>query len=699
MSDNINSIIAQPMGVDVLGQYQKWAALQQAQQDIALRQQQVTGANLGNQQAALILGVRQNMAAPLLGGGASPASTQGASLAGAGVSAPSAPQGGMLPPAQPGAGSTAVSDGSAPVAPAYLHSPGMPAQGQAIGQPVSTSGVQTMYGVPIPRGQALAVVMSQDPSAALKSAMELRRDRLQELLSQTDWQQGVTQAYQEGWMDPQHYQQYLQHPELRAAALQTLIDPGKYQDLLEKYSGHGMGLGPNGQQVSPVALTALGAEAQAKAGGTSAGELPLAGSLAAARAQGAATQETQDIKQPVLNPDGTPKIDPNTGLPQMTTVITNKADLAAAAHQGAAAQNPTQPSVLPGAMPSGTQPTMVIPGSALPPSVPGSTTMAGTLLGDVGAQPGAATAAPVTVPRGQAANVAATPLLPGTNPGWGQSPSNVPSPANRGLLPQAAPAVSVTPSAIPAPAATTPMGGVQTGAEVVTPAGIANIDTQKAAAQAQNAANITSLASAKTQAATAAQGAVQTNALLDQMRAEAPNFDHGSFTNGWQQVKKDWGSVAQALGQPNAIPPSVSSWEDFQKNWGALARTTARQYSSQGGVQELELVQKYLPSATMSSQAFTRIADQAQGINDYAIARNAALSQVNGPVNPAQFDAEFNKSITPTVFIVHRMPQGDMETLAANLTKTPEGTATWNRIKAGTQYAIDHGLFDAVGGQ
>ena len=48
MSDNVNSAIVQPIGIDVLGQYQKWAQLQQTQQNNALLQQQTQGAGIQN---------------------------------------------------------------------------------------------------------------------------------------------------------------------------------------------------------------------------------------------------------------------------------------------------------------------------------------------------------------------------------------------------------------------------------------------------------------------------------------------------------------------------------------------------------------------------------------------------------------------------------------------------------------------------
>jgi hypothetical protein len=150
--------------------------------------------------------------------------------------------------------------------------------------------------------------------------------------------------------------------------------------------------------------------------------------------------------------------------------------------------------------------------------------------------------------------------------------------------------------------------------------------------------------------------------------------------------------VSQALG--GTMPASVGDWEAFNKNAGQLARTAASGLSSRVGVQELQLVQKYLPSDTMSSQAFSRVADQLQGINDYQVARNAAAANFKG--NPSQFEANFNKNVTPGVFIVNRMSQADANALSMNLQKTPEGRRVWQGIMAGHDYAKANGLMDAI---
>ena len=144
------------------------------------------------------------------------------------------------------------------------------------------------------------------------------------------------------------------------------------------------------------------------------------------------------------------------------------------------------------------------------------------------------------------------------------------------------------------------------------------------------------------------------------------------------------------------MPDSVASWENFQKNSGTLARSAASSLSPRVGVQELELVQKYLPSATMSSQGFNRIADQLQGLNDYQVARTQAAANFQG--NPGQFEAQFARSVTPAAFIVNRMPAADLQTFVSGLNQSAEGRATLATIRSGIAFARQNGLMQAPGG-
>ncbi len=72
MSDNINTIIAQPIGIDVLTPLQRYAALAQTQAQQQLTQRQIAGADITNQANALSLLKARAMAAPFLPAGAVP---------------------------------------------------------------------------------------------------------------------------------------------------------------------------------------------------------------------------------------------------------------------------------------------------------------------------------------------------------------------------------------------------------------------------------------------------------------------------------------------------------------------------------------------------------------------------------------------------------------------------------------------------
>lgn len=289
MSDSLIGALTKPIGIDYLTPLMQQAQIAKAQQETGLLGQQVQGAALTNQLNALRLGIRGTMASQVLGG-AAPAPQSFLPGGGGGSGA-----------ADGGPGGAAGGAGTLPTA--GTHSSGMPAPGQVLGDRVGPAGVQTAYGVPLPVGQAMAVIGADDPSAALKSAMEQRRQRVFELLSQPDWQQGVTQAYQEGWIDPQHYQELVRTPQNRAAYLNGLASPEGYMGALEKYAGMGMTLDPRTGQpvISNPAMAAAAGHAAAAAGGEAAGRLsfaePLARASAAGQAAGSGALVTIDVRQ------------------------------------------------------------------------------------------------------------------------------------------------------------------------------------------------------------------------------------------------------------------------------------------------------------------------------------------------------------------------------------------------------------------
>jgi hypothetical protein len=761
----MNAIISRPIGIDLVGNLQ-------AQQGLALSQQQVEAAKIANQSNALsLLGRRyqvNNFLNPQSGspaisladmvaqrdaqqGQAPQAGPSGAPppanyLANAGNGAPSAgsPANQLVNAAQGDAGSAtglgnpppasrfqpiapnnalAAAQGMAPTNPgqrqplppgalptAATHSAGMPPDGQLVGQQVSPEGAfQTLYGVPIPKGWAASVAFSADPGAAMKNAMEARRSRLQELFSSGDWKQAVTQAYNEGWIDPTHAIAAYDHPEMRAGFLQGLASPDAYQSALEKYSGQSIQFNPvTGQhEISPVALDAKQDNAAAMALGTSQGEMVNAQDLAKARAIGGAAGGFTKIETPVIGPDGKPVMNSD-GTQAVTTTYVNNANFArqtGGAGPGVGGAGRGQPAA---ASPAGWgQGNPPAGGNPLLGDMPGFVQRADGSYGPP-PQPGAAPGAPNTSPAASG-GVPASP--PGVNgPISARSPiAGAPAPASLQPAPAAAPGLpGARPAAFAAPAPLAPTapsgspasypvafappgrpaaGGVATGMPLYGAQTQANIEVQKAAASATNASNIAAMQEHRTEVAKTAQAAVQQNAVLDQMRVEARQYNQCSLADWTQGMKRAWGSIAQTFGTP--MPESVAAWEDFGKNSGTITRTTAAQISPRVGVQELQLIQKFLPSSTMSPMGFSRIADQMEGLNDYQIARNAAAANFQG--NPGQFEAQFNNVVTPGAFIVSRMPASDLQTFVAGLKQTAEGRATLSRIASGINYAKQQG--------
>lgn len=190
--------------------------------------------------------------------------------------------------------------------------------------------------------------------------------------------------------------------------------------------------------------------------------------------------------------------------------------------------------------------------------------------------------------------------------------------------------------------------------------------------------------------------ATASNTDWDQMRNESQTWQQGKFADKIGDAKAYLSSMATQLGiAPGQYADQVGDWQAFTKNAGALLRDAAHQVSPRVGVQEMQLVAKSLPSAEMSGQAFGQIADQMQGINDFTLAKNAAAANYQG--TQPQFEADFNKNVTPLAFVVNRMSPADSLTFSNNLKKTEAGRQEIARIISSMQYADKAGLFAAAG--
>jgi hypothetical protein len=596
-------------------------------------------------------------------------------------------------------------------------------------------------GVPVPRYLAAAALTSGDPVAATRALVEARRQTLFSAVSVPPEQfpAAVAAAYRAGWITPEMAQQALADPTTQQKMQIGLATPEAHLSAVANLATHGQGFGPTTGQVGPDAgaLAGLTAAANVEAGAKAQFEPPVEMKVPTGKldANGNPTYTVQTVPRPAL-PGLSAGATPVTGADMANPALSISgqtfvgrllqaesggnfgAGKAAGSNASGGAQflpttwTPLARAVAPqqtqgmtdaqvAAMRNNTSPQ----GQALTQQVAQAyaqqnaaalaakglpvTSMTLGLAHQFGADgaasvlgaPDSAKLAPLVGPD----VIKANPQLANETVGDARTDAF----RKYGVNPVSFDAAGASPAAGAAPV----VPGAIVGPPALTQQQQAALDVQKAGQTAQAQANVAAMTTYKTGLASDASKAVENNALVDQMRTEGAAFDHGSFTDAFQDIKKDFGSVAQALG--GSMPDTVGNWEAFNKNAGQLARSAASQLSSQVGFNELKLVQKYLPSAEMSSQAFARVADQIQGLNDYKVAKNAAAADFQG--TPTQFEKQWNAAITPTAFIVHRMSAADAATLAAALKKTPEGQATWQHILAGAKYADDNGLTAAGG--
>jgi len=282
------------------------------------------------------------------------------------------------------------------------------------------------------------------------------------------------------------------------------------------------------------------------------------------------------------------------------------------------------------------------------------------------------------------------------------------TPGSADQLPGAAPAVGPVGAAVASPAAApaiaapvTPAPADQNAAApsvIPLPGGGTSVQApaQPLIDVEQAKANIGAMTTYRQGLLTNAQASVQQNAVLDQMQQEAGGFTQGEFAD----VKGAAGSYLDGFAKTFGVPESqsfsqgVGDWQAFNKNAGNLARSAAHELGSRTGVQELAMIQRTLPSDETSSQGFSMVKNQLQGINDFAIAKSAASANFTG--NPNQFEANWNANVSPSAFIINRMSPADFQAMAEKLKQTPEGLQTLKQMRDEYAYAQNQGLFKMV---
>ena len=112
---------------------------------------------------------------------------------GQGGGAPAGVLGGLGATAPPGAPAGSLPAGRAAA-------PGQPAASEDPYQ-LGPQTANTMYGIPLPPLQAVAVFSSKDPDAALKQAEDARRQNIYEVASTMPWETAVRTLYGQGYFD------------------------------------------------------------------------------------------------------------------------------------------------------------------------------------------------------------------------------------------------------------------------------------------------------------------------------------------------------------------------------------------------------------------------------------------------------------------------------------------------------------------
>jgi len=247
------------------------------------------------------------------------------------------------------------------------------------------------------------------------------------------------------------------------------------------------------------------------------------------------------------------------------------------------------------------------------------------------------------------------------------------------------------------PAANGVYGQAPPGAEEVMKNGIERIDQQQEEAE------------------TAARGAVQANALLQQMRNEGQTWQSNNFA-GWKNDARKWAmSIGQQFGISDPrLEQQVGDFATFNKNAQQLIQERVRQVSPRASTQEYNMIASAMPNAEIGNNGLTQITAELQGANDYQIAYNQAMSKWRGAqanMTPLQqyhatlggFDGPFIAKVTPYAFMLNALGQtpdgqAQLHGMIQKLQTTPEGRAELQRLGSQIQYAQQAGLMNASGG-
>lgn len=202
---------------------------------------------------------------------------------------------------------------------------------------------------------------------------------------------------------------------------------------------------------------------------------------------------------------------------------------------------------------------------------------------------------------------------------------------------------------------------------------------------------------------TAATAARTASATLQQAEREAQGFTSGPFApfkmKGLQYLNEIANNVNAMVGKKVIPAPdqSVGDWEAFNKNMLLTAGAAVKAMAPRVTNFEFGTFQKIMPSDTTSPVGRQLVFDQMLGLNDYLQAKNDMAAKMKAATtNPSQFEAEWNKSVAPEAFIIHRMNPAAWQEFKASAAKSPE---TWSKLQGWVRQAGNMerlGLFPAA---
>lgn len=198
--------------------------------------------------------------------------------------------------------------------------------------------------------------------------------------------------------------------------------------------------------------------------------------------------------------------------------------------------------------------------------------------------------------------------------------------------------------------------------------------------------------------------AASTKYLLRNLNDDADRFPTGKGANV-AGATKQW---LQAAGQLPGVGPAiqkitgdysdpVAAFEAVQKNAGQLTRATLKDASG-SAASEYRMIQQQLPNAELSPKGLKLVTAQMTAPEDYKQARLQAADSWKKTHSDslAGFAADWNSKISPSAFLMARLPEEERNGVISRLQKTPEGKNILKGLKGQMQWAHDNGLDSVV---